>query len=243
MIENEEMLDSGMLNSKFKFQKNVRPNLKRAKTAQMLIWIVMGLDILSIFSSYLQYDILTKVDNGGFVSTPDLELNDLREQLIGGLYFIVFIISAVTFIQWFRRAYFNLNERTSCEHTEGWASGAWFVPIISLFRPYQIMKELWDKTTRLLNEGNSDAERSVIGVWWFLWIISNFIGNYVTRTAFDAETIDNFINMTISDIIMSIIGIPLAIVTVKMIKAYSVKEEKLFQLERNGVISEEEVEG
>jgi hypothetical protein len=213
----------------------IRPNLKRAKLAQLFIWIVMALDIISIFSSYLQYNLLISLKNYEEVTDQMLSSNDTREQIIGIIYLIVFIISAVTFIQWFRRAYYNLNVRTNCNHSDGWASGSWFVPIISLYRPYQIMKEMWTKTTQLIKSKKSDyIENStlIIGIWWALWIVSNYIGKYVMKSAFKAETIENFLNSTIGDITLSIIGIPLAILTVKIIKSYSLKEEKISELEK-----------
>lgn len=213
----------------------IKPNLKRAKLAQLFIWLVMFLDIISIFPSYLQYNLLKSLQNNEEVTEQMLNSNDTREQIIGILYLIIFITSAVTFIQWFRRAYYNLNVRTNCSHSEGWAAGSWFVPIISLFRPYQIMKEMWGKTTNLIKSKTSDiVENStmIIGLWWTLWIISNYIGKYVLKTAFKAESIENFINSTLADMIMSIIGIPLAILTVTIIKSYSLKEEKLSEIEQ-----------
>src|SRR5690606_7253497 len=160
---------------------------------------------------------------------------DTREQIIGILYLIVFIISAVIFIQWFRRAYYNLNIRTNCNHSEGWAAGSWFVPIISLYRPYQIMKEMWYKTSDLINSttyGYVANSTLVIGLWWTLCIISNTIGNYVLKTAFKETTLENLMNSTIADMAISIIGIPLAILTVMIIKRYSLKEERLLELEK-----------
>ena len=213
----------------------IRPNFKRAKIAQLFIWIVMALDVVSIFSSYSQYNLLKSLQNNEEVTDQMLNSNDTRQQIIGILYFIVFIISAVTFIQWFRRAYYNLNIRTNCNHSEGWASGSWFVPIISLYRPYQIMKEMSTKTTQLIKSKNSDYLESntmTIGLWWTLWIVSNYIGNYALKSAFKAETIENYINSTTGDIILSIIGIPLAVITVMIIKSYALKEEEISKLEK-----------
>lgn len=214
----------------------IKPNTKRAKLAQLFIWLVMVLDIASIFSSFLQYNLLKAIQNNETVSNQMIDANDTRQQLIGVLYTIVFIVSAVTFIQWFRRAYYNLNIRTSCNHPEGWAAGSWFVPIISLYRPYQIMTEMWEKTTNLIQSKTTTLKESntiLIGVWWTLWIISNYIGKYALKKAFNSETIEHFLSSTIGDITISIIGIPLAIVTVLIIKAYAAKEETIAELEKS----------
>lgn len=213
----------------------IRPNLRRAKLAQLFIWLVMTLDIIALISSYLQYNLLKSLQNNEYVSEQALNANDTREQIVGIVYSIIFITSAVTFIQWFRRAYYNLSIRTKTNHTDGWAAGSWFVPIISLYRPYQIMKEMWDKTTRLIKEKEAthlETTATVIGVWWTLWIISNYIGNYALKSIFKEETLDTFLNSTVADMVMSILGIPLAIVTVTIIKNYSSKEEKISSFEK-----------
>ncbi len=54
---------------------------------------------------------------------------------------------------WFRRAYFNLHQKVSyLSHSEGWAAGSWFVPIVNLYRPYQIMKEIYVETKELFTK-------------------------------------------------------------------------------------------
>ena len=214
---------------------SIRPNKERADIAIKLIWLVMLIEIISAISSFFQYKLLNEVNDGGFVSEQAANANDTREQIIAIVYLIVFIISGITFIQWFRRAYYNLGVRTKCKHTEGWAAGAWFVPIISLFRPVQIMNELWDKTSKLISEKTNTPKSPItamIGLWWTLWIIIHFVGRYVTKSGFKAETVEEYINSTIGDMVISILGIPLAIVTVLIVKSYSKKEEKLSEIEK-----------
>ncbi len=214
----------------------IKPNSQRAKNAIILIWCVMILDFTSLVSSYLQYDLLATVDAGGFISEGTAELNDNRELIIGLLYSITSIISIITFIQWFRRGYYNLNIRKNCAHSEGWAAGSWFVPIISLFRPYQIMKEMWIETSKMIADKTSDTLKSstvVIGTWWTLWIITNYVSNYALKSGLKGETLSDYMNSTIADIVTSILSIPLAYITIVMIKHYAHKEQQLFLLENN----------
>jgi spore maturation protein SpmB len=94
---------------------------------------------------------------------------------------------------------------------------------------------MWLETTKIIKSKSSDIishSTLILGFWWALWIISNYIGNYVLKSAFKAETIENFLNSTIADMVMSMIGIPLAILTVMIIKSYSMKEELLAGLEK-----------
>ena len=141
-------------------------------------------------------------------------------------YMIAHILSAVMFIQWFRRAYYNLHQKINhLSYSEGWAAGAWFVPILNLFRPYQIMKELYNETKNILLKNGLNISKSfstnLLGLWWTLWIIGNFLGQAVFQSARSAETIDELTTMTMLNMASSIFGIPLALIAIKVIKDYS----------------------
>ena len=107
---------------------NLRYNGHRAKTAVTLIWIVMFLDIISFISGYFQLNLILRVEDGVAVSASEIDSNDTREQGIAIFYLIAYIISGIVFIQWFRRAYFNLHQKKEfLSFSEGWAAGSWFV--------------------------------------------------------------------------------------------------------------------
>ncbi|MDI5896118.1 DUF4328 domain-containing protein [Flavobacterium algoritolerans] len=215
--------------------ENLKPNSQRAKIAIMLLWTVLTVEIISLLSDYLQYDLLETVANGGQITTEAATDNDLRQKIIGLIYLTVYVISGITFIRWFRRAYYNLHIKAeSLSFTEGWAAGCWFVPIISLYRPNQIMKELYQETQSLLSKKDENYAQNLtthfIGWWWALWIISSFLGQFIFRYSMKAETLEELTTTTIASIFASIIGIPLAIITVKVIKDYSEVEHLLYEL-------------
>lgn len=206
--------------------ENLKPNGQRAKIAMMLVWTVLTIEIISILSDYLQYDLLQTVANGGQISSETAIDNDLRQKIIAIIYLVTYIISGITFIRWFRRAYFNLHLKAeTLSFTEGWAAGSWFVPFISLYRPKQIMKELYVETQNLLTtkQENSTVNLNTqfIGWWWALWLIASFLGQFVFRYSLKAESLEALTTATIASIIASIIGIPLALITVKIIKDYA----------------------
>jgi hypothetical protein len=211
----------------------LKDNTQRAKTAILFIWIVMAAEIIAIISSYLQYDLLQTIANGGIVSDSEASANDAREQFIGIIQTIVYIISGITFIMWFRRAYYNLQQKVSnLKYSEGWAAGSWFVPVICLYRPYQIMKEIYVETRAFFREKGlpeqSHYSTNYLGWWWTLWIITTFIAQFIFRAALKGpDTIDGLITLTFAQMLASILEIPLAVITVKVIKDYA-KVEPLF---------------
>lgn len=151
--------------------ESLKPNGQRAKNAIILIWLVLVFEIVSLISGYFQYDLLRVSAMGGEISLDTVTANETSEIVVGLLSAITYIISAVTFIQWFRRAYYNLHLKVNfLNYTEGWAADCWFVPFINLYRPYQIMKELYEETDELLSKKGISVNQTfstTLLVWWW----------------------------------------------------------------------------
>ena len=214
---------------------SLKPNGQRAQNAIILIWIVLAVGIVSLISSYFQYDLLQTVASGEEISTERATANDSREQIIGIIELTVYLISAVTFIQWFRRAYFNLHSKVNyLSYSESWAAGSWFIPIVNLYRPFQIMKELFHETKELLMKKGLIVKEKLtttsLIMWWTFWIVSSLLGQFIFRYSMEAETVDDFTVSTVASMIANIITIPLALFTIKIIKDYSNVEHLLNEL-------------
>ena len=214
--------------------EKVRPNQDRAKAAVILIYVVMGIELIDQGSDFLQLQLLWRFQSGVNVTTSEAQMNDIRVTAIALIYMAAYIVSAVMFIRWFRRAYFNLHlVAKRLTYTEGWAAGSWFVPFINLFRPYQIMKELYEETEIVLAKRNLTPRvvlpGTMVGVWWTLWIINNVAGQIIFRSSREANTLGEMIFGTQMGIFVNFISIPLALVTIKVIRDYA-KVEHLITL-------------
>lgn len=204
----------------------MQDNTERAQRSILLILVILFLEIIAGISGYLQLDLLERIKAGDLVTDREANLNDLREGIVALVYTITYIVSVVFFIQWFRRAYNNLHQvRTDLSYEEGWASGAWFVPFLNLVRPYQIMRELYQKTeatiSEHLNVGRSAKPNMlVVNLWWALWILVNLISQASTRIALRGDDTASFILGTRIAILASVLGIPLCLVTVQVIRQY-----------------------
>jgi hypothetical protein len=106
----------------------------------------------------------------------------------------VLITTAVLFLVWTYRAYRNLLAFGASELTTspGWAVGSWFVPILNLFRPYQVMKEIWRGSDPATGPTDRRARSDMpvhwaLGWWWTFWIVASWFGNAAGRLAFTAS--------------------------------------------------------
>ena len=207
----------------------MRPNANRAKLATTFIWIVMGFQIISAISTFFQYLLLKSVAEGYSITTEAANSNDFRQSIIAILFAILYLFSVVFFIQWFRRAYFNQEIKfKSMASTNGWVSGAWFVPIMNLFKPFQLMQEIYENAEsylldkKLIDEKKS--RKSIIGWWWGLWIGTGVLSRISSSFLGSADDLGELIASTLFSIFMVVIFIPLSILTVKTIQNYNEME-------------------
>lgn len=211
----------------------LRPNYDRAKFAQIFLYIILTVELFSIVSKFFQIDLLKDMKNGVTVTIIEANLNDLRELIINILYIIAYILSIVFFIMWFRRAYYNLHLRVknlSC--SEGWAAGVWFVPILNLFRPFNIMSELYRETKKYLiknNRLNFNIPEFYIVIWWTMWIFIGFSESIINQLYKNSTKLQDLIEHSYLDVFTSIFNIILGFITIIIIKNYSKLEDLLIK--------------
>jgi hypothetical protein len=160
-------------------------NSERATRVLLFFKILAGLDLLWIFASLLamtkseSYWGLDKIGDGlPFGIGEEFYLPNIYNMF--DVFFLLLNIAIVVFfIQWFRRSYNNLHKLgiKDLSYTEGWAAGAWFVPIVNLFRPFIIMNEIWVVTQQVYTSSDEELSKEekslyLVNIWWSFWIIS-----------------------------------------------------------------------
>jgi hypothetical protein len=149
-------------------------NSQRSSHLLLIMKIIIVLIGLSLFFS------IFSIAQGSYYWAIDMPVLGLS--MFTG-YLITSILSSVLFLQWFRRAYHNLHKAGAKNliTTEGWAVGSWFVPILNLIRPYEIMREIWIGTQQMYtpNKFERSAIASSTGLvngWWTTFLFSRVIG-------------------------------------------------------------------
>ncbi|MDJ1504825.1 DUF4328 domain-containing protein [Xanthocytophaga agilis] len=203
-------------------------NSERAKRVVIFFWIYLGAKILRIVSNLIQYWTLDLIQTGEYTENFWVEWNDLQYGLIVILAGGINVGVIITFIQWFRRAYNNLQRAGyRINYSEGWAAGAWFIPFLNIVRPYKIMKEVWIKTQ--MTYASRIESHGILRGWWILFLLRGWYDNATTRLSMKSETTADFIRDTQLDLFGSIFAIPAIIVTVMVIKQVSAFEEQFKQ--------------
>jgi hypothetical protein len=154
----------------------------RARAARWLLGLVIGVDMLLVFFLGMQRSLL---DRGAFgITQGEWDASNARIGAVAVVLLLVYIVAGITFLRWLHRSYCNLRELRT-EHlrfTPGWAVGYWFVPVLNLWRPKQILDDLWRATDARADESpetwrSLPSSRLVLG-WWVLLIVSTLVEFY-----------------------------------------------------------------
>jgi hypothetical protein len=143
------------------------------------------------------------------------------------VYVIVFFSTLIVYLFWVRQAYRNLHslQLFPTQYSSGWAIGSNFVPILNLFRPYKIMKEIWfGSQSKSIQDGESDYDRikrltstTFLTTWWTVALIDGFFSNLSFRLSLKADTNQELVTSNWIDIISSTTGIFLALLLLYLI--------------------------
>jgi hypothetical protein len=189
----------------------LKNNSERGKNIIIAYWFLFGITFISIISTYFEYELLAKASTGT-ISPSEANANDMRQRIIGIAEFLMHVLVIVLLIMWLRRAYYNIRRLGfNTRYTDGWAAGAWFVPFMNLYAPYQIVKEVWDNTQFKAQQNSPDPTHkpsTIIGVWWFFWIVSNIIGNFYLKFAFKTDrSLEDWITLDKVDMIVGVLDL------------------------------------
>lgn len=58
---------------------------------------------------------------------------------------------------------------------DGWAIGAWFIPLANWVLPYLVVKELWQHNSPKSKAGREPVP-ALFTVWWLVWISASIVG-------------------------------------------------------------------
>jgi hypothetical protein len=149
------------------------------------------------------------------------------------------IVAAIFFVLWFNKAYVNLRliKKTRNYNTD--IPGMYFfIPILSVFIPYIIMKEMYsevDNHLTMIDQNENEIESNgKVGMWWGFWLLYGFANLFYIRgmpkndfgffIMFDrGELIHN----CIVNVLITLIGLIATYYCIKVIQMYDTEESKI----------------
>lgn len=74
----------------------------------------------------------------------------------------------------------------------GWAVGYWFIPLMNLYRPFQVI-QAWFKACAEQTGGKPAAGEQLLNAWWGMFLLSNIVGWIVAKQDTDMGTVQGIL--------------------------------------------------
>jgi hypothetical protein len=123
--------------------------------------------------------LLHELASGGTFTEDEVAVRTGASRVTSQLDAVVFIVSGIVWLIWLYKSYAGLNHlgTRQTRHAPGWAVFVWFVPVLSLIVPYQVVRELWLRSAVLnATEPEWGEQTPLISGWWAIFLFSNLAG-------------------------------------------------------------------
>jgi hypothetical protein len=208
-----------------------------AVAAMLLLGLCALVDVLSLAPEWYDYQLLQRAGNDAEVSEQEKDVADVMVGAFAIAHLACFVATAVVFCMWMYRAHKNLRSLNvrGLTYSPGWAAGAFFVPILNLFRPYQIAQEIYKASDPDAPLDDRYAWRrrsgsSLIGAWWAFWIIGNIISQFAFRMSFHDDNATMQLTAAALQMISDVLTVPTALFAVLVIHQIRSRQLRRHQL-------------
>jgi Domain of unknown function (DUF4328) len=184
------------------------------KFLQRLLWISVAIACIALIDDVVEF-VQVQV---GQMSPDQVASNDPIQGVVGLLQSGLGIVTGITFLKWIYRAYKNIQGfgAEGLRYSPGWAVGFYFIPILCLIRPVQVMGEIW----RASDDPRNWSQRPgswVISSWWTLFLLYYAVTQVSLGIAIQASTNDQWTLAAVLAIAGDFFSIPLSITALRLV--------------------------
>jgi hypothetical protein len=196
---------------------------KRSKWTIRLLYLQIATSVLGLITGTVEHSVLRDIQDGNFASQAEMvqvaEASDARQLIVGIVQILTYVVSGVWILRWIYVACSNARGLAPdrMKFSPGWSVGWYFIPFLSLWKPYQAMKEIWRVSANPRNP-NAEPDSGLLASWWFFFIAASLIGNAAFRMSLSAEQIGQLLAANVVTRISDIAGIPLALIFMVVVR-------------------------
>lgn len=185
----QEPRDSGS-NVKAENSSHMQPDpmlgtkLEKLQSAKKLFFILLSIDIavtvIDIGSGIWSIGALKDVASG--VRTADPSLASIID--FWGSFSMIMVLTTIGvglgLVKWLKSCYQFAKESLHATgfKQEGWTVAGWIIPIVFLFKPYQVINEIYRAGSPTYSDGDDWKKESGSGLlltWWIFWAVTHFL--------------------------------------------------------------------
>ena len=193
---------------------------ERARWAQWLLGLGALLATAALWSSWQQVQLIQDIARGASVSDAELAANDARQQMFGIAQLGLGLVSAVVFLMWTSAHTKRLIELgvADMRYAPKWSVWGFIVPIINLFRPYQVMSELWKASDLMPGPDDPWVKKPtplIVNGWFAILVVDNIAGRLISRASLD--TIEEVLRASWFTVLLDALGVVTALIALRLV--------------------------
>ena len=199
------------------------------RITKIVIWtfyIYIGLLALTLISTSMVNSFVASIESGlyydNILMMQEAEAHDLREGIIALFFMIVLIFCIVTFLRWTYKSsqISHLSGAKDLIFSPGWSVGWYFIPIATLWKPFQAFKQIYQVSIQITDWKNVPIP-SNLRWWWGLFIVSGIINNMLFRIYLSFDIYSDYSSIFIIEIIVSVMEAACCLIIIKIVKDIS----------------------
>jgi hypothetical protein len=216
-----------------------------ARAVLIALAIVVLVDLVAAASDIAEIRLLNRAIAGEFVSDAEFDRNDERQGAIGIVQTVLAIATAAIYLVWQYRTHANLPALRVIDlnSTPRWSVVVWFIPILNIWRPYQITAEMARASDpRYLSDDGlawqGAAVPPVFGFWWAAWLVASYLGRIAFRLVLgEPDSLEEFRGESFawlaSDVADAIAALLAMLVVMRIAQAQAAKQRRIVAMERS----------
>ena len=196
----------------------------RELAARALLVATLGLAVVGAYFEVIHIGILSDIRDGKSTEYAVWEASDARLGFVYIATAVSYLLASIPFIVWLHRARRNLEALGihGLRWSPGWAIGGWFVPILSLWRPKQVMNEVWRASDPELPAWTMEWSLLplswAVTAWWALFLVGGFLDRISGRMYSNATTPEAEISATTVSLVASIMTAAAALFAIQVVR-------------------------
>lgn len=222
-------IQTGFLPSRYRYISG----RTRAQWVIVCLWLTIAVRTLCMANALLSIHFVQQTARGIEYADQELSLMDISVMVLNVLVIGIQAATVSAFLFWIYRAHSNLPAlgAENLDYSPGWAVGYFFIPILNLFRPYQVMSEIWRGSNPALYSTTIGkilrSSSSLVGWWWGMFLIMSYLNNVVSlRFTRHINTDEDFINACYFSAFSYLVISLAATITIKLVRNIEDNQEE-----------------
>ena len=190
----------------------------RGRVAIVAVLVWLAADFAYTISSGLTIAALNSLGSG---TGPAPETADAVARITSIVMLVAMLVSIVFVSRWIMRVNANAHSLSeSMTITPGWNVGWFFVPVATLWKPFQGLRETWQASVSP-HDPASVPVPALMRWWWGLWLATSILGNITMRLSSGTPDVGRLLAASWLDVVSFAVDVPLTFLLIRMIRRFN----------------------